>query len=38
MNERTARDVVLMRAIETADTKRAYLPQAARVSPTRSAR
>ena len=38
MNERTARDVVLMRAIETADTKREILSEDDRVYASRSAR
>jgi hypothetical protein len=38
MNERTARDVVLMRAIETADAKRAILSDDDRLYASRSAR
>ncbi|WP_322405560.1 DUF2868 domain-containing protein [Massilia luteola] len=38
MNERTARDVVLMRAIETADAKREILSEDDRVYASRSAR
>ncbi|MFC5547793.1 DUF2868 domain-containing protein [Massilia aerilata] len=38
MNERTARDVVMMRAIETADTKREILSEDDRLYASRSAR